>query len=197
MSKRNCYANILLKPLGEILLKKNTKTHVLEVADKLFKENGYDKTSMDEIAKESGVSRRTLFRYFNTKSEILFLSNNDLLKNTLDNFSDHSYTLESITQKIIEILDNASEEDKKVYMDSMQKLYSESDFQSQMFYKILKILPHFPSSEGDASDLLKGALFGNILIAWSEIFENPTIDSLDHIKNQIIEFKAKFLDTNS
>lgn len=175
-------------------MKEDTRKQILEIADKLFEENGYDKTSMDKIAKESGVSRRTLFRYFESKSEILFLSNNDLLKNTLDEFLDGSYTLESITQKLIDVLDNASHEDKVNYMESMKRLKSEPDFQSQILYKILKILPQFPSSESDPSDVLKGALFGNILVAWSKIIENPTVDSLDLIKEQIIEFQKSFLE---
>lgn len=175
-------------------MKEDTRKQILEIADKLFEENGYDKTSMDKIAKESGVSRRTLFRYFESKSEILFLSNNDLLKNTLDEFLDGSYTLESITQKLINVLDNASHEDKVNYMESMKRLKKEPDFQSQILYKILKILPQFPSSESDSSDVLKGALFGNILVAWSKIIENPTVDSLDLIKEQIIEFQKRFLE---
>lgn len=175
-------------------MKEDTRKQILEIADKLFEENGYDKTSMDKIAKESGVSRRTLFRYFESKSEILFLSNNDLLKNTLDEFLDGSYTLESITQKLINVLDNASHEDKVNYMESMKRLKTEPDFQSQILYKILKILPQFPSSESDPSDVLKGALFGNILVAWSKIIENPTVDSLDLIKEQIIEFQKRFLE---
>lgn len=175
-------------------MKEDTRKQILEIADKLFEENGYDKTSMDKIAKESGVSRRTLFRYFESKSEILFLSNNDLLKNTLDEFLDGSYTLERITQKLINVLDNASHEDKVNYMESMKRLKKEPDFQSQILYKILKILPQFPSSESDSSDVLKGALFGNILVAWSKIIENPTVDSLDLIKEQIIEFQKRFLE---
>ena len=175
-------------------MKEDTRKQILEIADKLFEEKGYDKTSMDKIAKESGVSRRTLFRYFESKSEILFLSNNDLLKNTLDEFLDGSYTLESITQKLINVLDNASHEDKVNYMESMKRLKTEPDFQSQILYKILKILPQFPSSESDSSDVLKGALFGNILVAWSKIIENPTVDSLDLIKEQIIEFQKRFLE---
>ncbi|WP_210617485.1 TetR/AcrR family transcriptional regulator [Mammaliicoccus lentus] len=175
-------------------MKEDIRKQILEIADKLFQENGYDKTSMDKIAKESGVSRRTLFRYFESKSEILFLSNNDLLKNTLDEFLDGSYTLENITQKLIDVLGNASHEDKVNYMESMKRLKAEPDFQSQILYKILKILPQFPSSESDSSDVLKGALFGNILVAWSKIIENPTVDSLDLIKEQIIEFQKIFLE---
>lgn len=176
---------------------KDIRQEVLEIANKLFKENGYDKTSMEKIAKESGISRRTLFRLFNTKSEILFLSNNDLLKNTLDEFSGKDYTLETITQKVIEVLDNASHTDKENYMESMKKLKAEPDFQSQILYKTLKILPQFPSTENDPHDTLKGALFGNIIIAWSRIIENPTIDSLDQVKHQLIQFQKNFLSNNN
>ncbi|MEK0153349.1 helix-turn-helix domain-containing protein [Tetragenococcus halophilus] len=56
---------------------KDIRKHVLEIADHLFEENGYNKTSMEKIAQESDISRSTLFRMFKTKSEILFLSNND------------------------------------------------------------------------------------------------------------------------
>ncbi|MFZ4451129.1 TetR/AcrR family transcriptional regulator [Salibacterium aidingense] len=177
-------------------MEKDIRKKVLDIANDLFKENGYDNISMEKIAKESGISRRTLFRLFNTKREILFLSNNDLLKNALDEFAGKDYTLEEVTQKLIEVFDNASHTDKVNYMESMKKLKYEPDFQSQILYKILKVLPEFPSNENDPHDTLKGALFGNVLIAWSQIIENPTIDSLDLVKHQIIKFKKNFLNDN-
>ncbi|AYW50661.1 TetR/AcrR family transcriptional regulator [Tetragenococcus halophilus] len=172
---------------------KDIKKHVLEIADHLFEEHGYNKTSMEKIAQESNISRSTLFRTFKTKSEILFLSNNDLLKDTLDEFLGKDYTLKEMIQKVIEVLDSASYTDKVNYMNLMKKLNSEPDFQSQIFFKALKILPDFPSSKDDPYDLLKGAFFGNVITAWSRIFENPSIDSLDQVKIQLIEFEKKFL----
>ncbi|MEV0266468.1 helix-turn-helix domain-containing protein [Streptomyces sp. NPDC050617] len=44
---------------------------ILETALRLFTEQGYDETSMAQIAREAGVSQRTLFRYFGTKEELL------------------------------------------------------------------------------------------------------------------------------
>ncbi|MEK0152065.1 hypothetical protein WMB10_03930, partial [Tetragenococcus halophilus] len=118
---------------------------------------------------------------------------NDLLKDTLDEFLGKDYTLKEMVQKVIEVLDSASYTDKVNYMNLMKKLKSEPDFQSQIFFKALKILPDFPSSEDDPYDVLKGAFFGNVITAWSRIFENPTIDSLDQVKIQLIEFEKKFL----
>lgn len=38
----------------------------------LFTENGYASTSVDEIAARAGISRRTFFRYFATKTDVVW-----------------------------------------------------------------------------------------------------------------------------
>ncbi len=42
-----------------------------EVAMRLFLERGFDATTMEQIANEAGISRRSLFRYFGTKEDIV------------------------------------------------------------------------------------------------------------------------------
>ncbi|POR48118.1 TetR/AcrR family transcriptional regulator [Bosea psychrotolerans] len=46
--------------------------HITDVSIRLFLENGYDTTTLDEIAHSAGISRRNLFNYFDSKDEILF-----------------------------------------------------------------------------------------------------------------------------
>ncbi|MEU6642831.1 TetR family transcriptional regulator [Saccharomonospora sp. NPDC046836] len=51
-----------------------TSAHELaEVAQNLFLELGFDQTSVDDIAAAAGVSRRTFFRYFSTKADVLWV----------------------------------------------------------------------------------------------------------------------------
>lgn len=48
----------------------NTRTLLLDAAKRLFVKNGFDGTTMIDIAGESGMSRRTLYSYFDSKIEI-------------------------------------------------------------------------------------------------------------------------------
>ena len=47
------------------------RTEVSEVAFRLFAEQGYDSTTVEQIAAEAGLSRTTFFRYFGTKEEVV------------------------------------------------------------------------------------------------------------------------------
>lgn len=52
--------------------KADTRTALVDAALALFAERGYAHTTVDDIAERAGVSRRTFFRYFATKSEVAF-----------------------------------------------------------------------------------------------------------------------------
>ncbi|OLT00312.1 hypothetical protein BJF90_36200 [Pseudonocardia sp. CNS-004] len=47
--------------------------HLAEVAQALFVEHGFEATSVDDITAAAGVSRRTFFRYFSTKADVLWV----------------------------------------------------------------------------------------------------------------------------
>lgn len=58
------------RPLGR---PPSTSARDLEVvALRLFTEQGYDDTTVEQIAAEVGVSRRTFFRYYDTKADVLW-----------------------------------------------------------------------------------------------------------------------------
>jgi AcrR family transcriptional regulator len=51
---------------------RQTRARIAEAALDLFVKHGYVETTIDEIARAAGVSRRTVFRHFASKEAILF-----------------------------------------------------------------------------------------------------------------------------
>jgi AcrR family transcriptional regulator len=51
--------------------RRETHARITDAGIRLFLEKGYDATTLDEIAAEAGISRRTFFYYFESKDEIL------------------------------------------------------------------------------------------------------------------------------
>lgn len=51
--------------------RRETRLRIAQTGLKLFLENGYDATTLDTIAKEAGISRRTFFSYFKSKDDLI------------------------------------------------------------------------------------------------------------------------------
>jgi AcrR family transcriptional regulator len=49
-----------------------TRTRLLEAATKLFQSRGYQHTSVDEVAREAGLAKGTVYVHFKNKQELLF-----------------------------------------------------------------------------------------------------------------------------
>ena len=48
------------------------KALFIDAAEKLFIQNGFENTSIDEVAKEAGLTKRTLYQYFVNKEDLFF-----------------------------------------------------------------------------------------------------------------------------
>lgn len=78
------------------------KEDILDAAEKVFFSKGYDKATMDEVAKEAEFTKKTLYAYFATKDEILyevmlrgFIKLNQMIDEGLANNRD-KHSIESI-----------------------------------------------------------------------------------------------------
>ncbi|AOW91676.1 TetR family transcriptional regulator [Rhodococcus sp. WMMA185] len=56
------------------------RVHVVSQAIRLFSENGYEATTVEQIASAAGVSRRTFFRQFRSKEDVIFADHESLLQ---------------------------------------------------------------------------------------------------------------------
>ncbi|MFJ8544166.1 TetR/AcrR family transcriptional regulator [Streptomyces sp. NPDC093586] len=60
---------------------------ILDTAIRLFAEQGYEQTTIAQIARETGISQRSLFRYFGTKEDLVCGDQDalgELLKRTVE-----------------------------------------------------------------------------------------------------------------
>jgi AcrR family transcriptional regulator len=59
--------------------KLQTRLSLVRAAVRLFRERGYETTTVDDIASAAGCSRRTFFRYFGTKEDVLLQETREML----------------------------------------------------------------------------------------------------------------------
>jgi AcrR family transcriptional regulator len=60
--------------------KAETRATVLRVANELFRQRGFEQTTVEEICAEALVSKRTLFRYFGDKEGLVFPNREERLE---------------------------------------------------------------------------------------------------------------------
>jgi AcrR family transcriptional regulator len=84
------------------------KEQIIEAARKLFHKYGFKKVSMDEIAKEAGVTKKTIYIYFNSKEELLkyFIQEEiEKMKSIIEEIENKNYDFfESVNQVIYKLL---------------------------------------------------------------------------------------------
>ena len=82
-----------------------TSRRTLElIALRLFTEQGFDETPIEQIAAEAGVSRRTFFRYFDSKTSVLwgeFDSEITVIREALAKVPDSVPMMDAIRQAVV------------------------------------------------------------------------------------------------
>jgi AcrR family transcriptional regulator len=59
---------------------RDAKQRLVQAAFELFEAHGYAATTIDEIAARAGIGRRTFFRYFRSKEDVIFPDHTGLLE---------------------------------------------------------------------------------------------------------------------
>ncbi|MBV1838104.1 TetR family transcriptional regulator [Acetobacter estunensis] len=71
LSQRPRSASETAPPTRREAKREQTRKALIEAAMRLLSEKGFDETTVDEIAAAAGISRRTLFRHFPTKADLV------------------------------------------------------------------------------------------------------------------------------
>lgn len=103
---------------------KATKSKIVTAAWKLFYENGYNDTTVDEIIAESGTSKGSFYHYFDGKDALLgslaylFDEKYTELSQTIDDSMNSIDVLYMLNRELFEMIEN------RIDIDLLTRLYS-------------------------------------------------------------------------
>ena len=114
------------------------RSDIAQAALRLFLRDGFARTSVDAIAEEAGVSKRTIYNHFGDK-ENLFLS---IIGDTYDSMI--GIVVEMMQRHLTDIPDEAVQERVIAFSRDMAMLAARSSERSAMIRLMMAEAPHFP-----------------------------------------------------
>jgi AcrR family transcriptional regulator len=81
------------------------KTQILNAAEDIFTQKGFDDARMEDIAEETGVSKGTLYLYFKSKNDLIFAILDRMFEREFKQFADLEKQPSSATETIWMITD--------------------------------------------------------------------------------------------
>ena len=126
---------------------RNTRSRIVSAAWKLFYEQGYDDTTVEEIVEESGTSKGSFYHYFSGKDALLS-SLSDLFDDkyqelipTLEEDMDSFEKLMYLNQELFLMIDNSVSLDLVARMYSSQLVTAGDKHlldHNRLYYKLLR-----------------------------------------------------------
>ena len=123
-----------------------TKKNIFEIAGRLFKEKGYNNTTVDEITKEAGIGKGTFFNYFPTKEALLqdFIKQKeelvfDLLKDQLT----RNISIKDKIKNILVLVAKSNEKDReltKLFVFEHMKHYGQEERKSTSLNQLIQVI---------------------------------------------------------
>ena len=99
-----------------------TRTQILETSLQLFLEKGCKNVTMDDIASENGMSKRTLYELFKDKSSLLEESIVTLHERKMEVINQFLTNHENILQMLLESIDNGDEKILDTHYNFMMEI---------------------------------------------------------------------------
>lgn len=180
---------------------KSTKEIILNLATELFLEKGYPSVSMDDVAKQSNVTKATVYYYYKTKADLFtdamgrlmlrIAERIEVILATEEPLKDQLFHLAKVhLQATVDININAFMKEAKISLsDEQQALMKEAE---DKMYGVLEAALKKAMERGEippSSPLLAAHMFVSILAVGNsiDIEQQDEFDSLDDLVTQIIQ----------
>jgi AcrR family transcriptional regulator len=127
---------------------KEEKQRILKLVNELFYRNGLYKTSMDEIAAELKISKKTIYKYFDSKYDLVMESTRNMLIESGKKMDEVLRKNEDLASKLVHLMENYSNEVCTVsekWIKDMRTHYPEiwkeiEDYRNEKIYVVSKKL---------------------------------------------------------
>ena len=103
---------------------KITREKIIEIARQKFFTDGFVKTSIDEIAREYHISKKTIYKHFKSKDELLTSVVKDFTGKVTNSISEIMKTRKNSIEKLIDVLNLIQNSIRQLnfrYIDDIQK----------------------------------------------------------------------------
>ncbi|MEE0946781.1 MAG: TetR/AcrR family transcriptional regulator [Acutalibacteraceae bacterium] len=185
---------------------KNTKSKIVSSAWKLFYEQGYDDTTVDEIIKESGTSKGSFYHYFDSKDALLgslaylFDEKYEELQNEINENTHSIDILLFLNRQLFEMIENT------VDLELIKRLYSTQLItrtekqlldHNRVYYKLLRKIVLLGQQNGEitknqsANDIVKYYAFCERAIIYDWCLCNGDYSLSDSASNLLPFFLSR------
>ncbi|MFD6858858.1 mycofactocin system transcriptional regulator [Rhodococcus sp. NPDC060090] len=164
-----------------------TKEGLSAIGIELFQKAGFDETSVDDIAEEAGIARRTFFRYFPSKNALAwgdFDAHLDHMRDLLAAIPDDVPLAEALTTAILDFntFPDSEADRHRARMGLILRTPALQGYSSVMYDGWRRVVAEFTArrtgeSPDDHMPRTHGyLLLGVALAAYEEWLDNPTAD---------------------
>jgi len=172
--------------------KARTRAAIQQEAMRLFRERGYDDTTVEDIAEAAEVSPSTFFRYFPTKEDVVLRDDYDDL--LIDAFLAQPAELTPLRafrealHSIVAVAADFSPEELELEKVRMNLSFNQPEVRARWVSEFARAFRVFGTAVADRGGLppddvrvrtFVGALFGVVMVAFEPIIEDPQRNWMD------------------
>ncbi|WP_224369520.1 TetR/AcrR family transcriptional regulator [Hyalangium versicolor] len=163
--------------------KARTRQEIVEAALELFEKKGFDETTIDDVAAAAEVSPRTIFRYFATKEDLVFLGQEEenrqiaLLLKEVAKSADPIEELMRATRTVL-LAPSATPEQFVRCQRLIERTPSLRAYQGRLFRKIEELVSSaLLPARGSKHDVLHARLLAAVYLAALNVVMSSWIES--------------------
>ena len=186
---------------------RNTRSRIVSAAWKLFYEQGYDDTTVEEIVEESGTSKGSFYHYFSGKDALLS-SLSDLFDDkyqelipTLQEEMDSFEKLMYLNQELFLMIDNSVSLDLVARMYSSQLVTAGEKHlmdHNRLYYKLLRQIVSEGQKKGElkadatVNEIVKAYALGERALIYDWCISNGDYSLSQYAKTMMPIFLGNF-----